>query len=175
MNTHELWTVAHGMGFGFLFLLGFAGALYGIYMMKPEWITTEGTNINVRNIRIFLWVLAAAVWLAVFSGAFIVYPWYRAAVPAGITDLTNYPKFLLLANPSIAFWHNFGMEWKEHIAFVVPFAATMVAFMAQYYGAELTKKPEVRRYVMIFFSIAFAAAAVAGVLGAFITKAAAVH
>jgi hypothetical protein len=57
----------------------------------------------------------------------------------------------------------------------VPFAATMVAFMAQYYGAELTKKPEVRRYVMIFFSIAFAAAAVAGVLGAFITKAAAVH
>lgn len=175
MNTHELWTVVHGMGFGFLFLLGFAGAFYGIYVMKPEWMTTEGTNANVRNIRIFLWVLAAATWLAVFSGAYIVYPWYRATPPEGATELLNFPKFLLLANESTAFWHNFGMEWKEHIAFVVPFAATMVAFMAQYYGAELTKKPAVRRYVMIFFGIAFAAAAVAGVLGAFITKAAAVH
>lgn len=175
MNIHELWTVVHGMVFGFLFLLGFTGAFYGIYIMKPEWMTTEGTNVNVRNIRIFLWILAVSSWLAVLTGAFVVYPWYRAAVPAGQTDLTNFPKFLLLANPSTVFWHNFGMEWKEHIAFVVPFAATMVAYMAQYYGAELTKKPEVRRYVMIFFGIAFAAAAVAGILGAFITKAAAVH
>lgn len=172
MNAHELWTVVHGMVFGFLFLLGFAGALYSIYIMKPEWMTNEGVNVNVRNIRIFLWILAGAVWLAVFSGAFIVYPWYRAVPPDGTTQLANFPKFLLLANESTAFWHNFGMEWKEHIAFVAPFAATMVAFMVQYYGAALTKKTEVRRYVMIFFIIAFAAAAVAGVFGAFITKAA---
>jgi len=175
MNAHELWTVVHGMGFGFLFLLGFTGALYGIYVMKPEWMTTEGANANVRNIQIFLWVLTAATWLAVFSGAYIVYPWYRATPPEGTVDLTMFPKFHLLANENTAFWHEFGMEWKEHIAFVVQFAATMVAYMAQYYGAALTKKPEVRRYVMIFFAIAFAAAGVAGVLGAFITKAAAVH
>jgi hypothetical protein len=175
MNTHELWTVLHGMVFGFLFLLGFTGALYGIYVMKPEWMTEEGTKKNVRIIQVFLWVLTAAVWLAVFSGAFVVYPWYRAVPPEGATDLTNFPKFLLLANASTAFWHNFGMEWKEHIAFVAPFAATMVAFMGQYYGAELAKKPIVRRYVMIFFTIAFAAAGIAGMFGAFITKAAAVH
>ena len=27
--------------------LGFAGALYGVYMLRSEWLTTEGTNGNV--------------------------------------------------------------------------------------------------------------------------------
>lgn len=47
MSINELWTTAHGMVFGFIFLLGFAGALYGVYMMKPEWLTTEGADANV--------------------------------------------------------------------------------------------------------------------------------
>jgi hypothetical protein len=42
----------------------------------------------------------------------------------------------------------------------------------QYYGAALAKKPEIRRWVMVFFTIAFFAASVAGMFGAFITKAA---
>jgi hypothetical protein len=81
----------------------------------------------------------------------------------------------LLANESTAFWHKFGMEWKEHVAFISPLAATVVAFAVQYYGAALTKKPEIRRWVMIFFVVAFLAASAAGMFGAFITKAAPVR
>jgi hypothetical protein len=175
MNASELWTTAHGMVFGFIFLLGFAGALYGVYMMRPEWLTTEGTITNVNRIRVFLWLLAIAVWLAVITGTYIVYPWYRAKPPEGATDLANFPKFLLLANASTAFWHEFGMEWKEHVAFISPIAATVVAFVVQYYGAALSKKSEIRRWIMIFFTVAFFAAAVAGMFGAFITKAAPIH
>ncbi|KAF0108059.1 MAG: hypothetical protein FD146_1073 [Anaerolineaceae bacterium] len=172
MSANDLWTTTHGMVFGFIFLLGFAGALVGVYMMKAEWLTTEGTNANVNRLRVFLWLLAAAVWAAVFTGTYIVYPWYRAAPPEGLTDLANFPRYLLLANESTAFWHSFGMEWKEHVAFISPMAATVVAFVVQYYGAALTRKPEIRRWVMIFFTVAFFAAAVAGIFGAFITKAA---
>ena len=175
MNINELWTTAHGMVFGFIFLLGFAGALYGVYIMKPEWLTAEGTSANVNRLRIFLWVLAIAVWLAVFSGTYIVYPLYRAAPPEGTVDLTNFPRYLLLANESTAFWHKFGMEWKEHVAFISPLAATVVAFAVQYYGATLSKKPEIRRWIMIFFIVAFFAASAAGMFGAFITKAAPVR
>lgn len=175
MNGHEMWTVVHGMVFGFIFLLGFSGALYAVYSMKAEWLTAEGVTKAINNVKIYMWLLAGSVWAAVFTGAFIVYPWYRATPPQGQTDLTNFPKFLLLANPNTAEWHNFGMEWKEHVAFLAPMAATVVAFIVSYYGPVLAKKVGERRAVMIFFVLAFVAAAAAGLFGAFITKAAAVH
>jgi hypothetical protein len=175
MDAREIWTVVHGMVFGFIFLLGFSGALYAVYSMKPEWQTAEVIAKTVKNIKVYLWALAASVWAAVFTGAYIVYPWYRAVPPAGTTDLSTFPKSLLLLNPNTALWHNFGMEWKEHVAFLAPIAATVVAFVVSYYGPALAKKVGERRAVMIFFIFAFATAAAAGLFGAFITKAAPVH
>jgi hypothetical protein len=175
MNGHEIWTVVHGMVFGFIFLLGFSGALYAVYSMKAEWLTAEGVTKTVNGIKIYMWLLAVSVWAAVYTGAYIVYPWYRAAPPTGQTDLTNFPRYLLLANPDTAGWHEFGMEWKEHVAFLAPIAATVVAFVVSYYGPLLARKVAERRAVMIFFIVAFVAAAAAGLFGAFITKAAPVR
>jgi hypothetical protein len=170
MNFRELVTALHGLIFGFLFLLGFSGALYAVYSLKAEWLTNEGLAKTVNNIKIYLWALALAVWAAVITGAYIVYPWYRAAPPEGTTDLSAFPRSFLLANESLAEWHEFGMEWKEHVAFLAPIAATVVAFVVSYYGPLLAKKVAQRRAVMLFFIFAFAAAAIAGILGAFITK-----
>src|SRR5215510_8636349 len=175
LSARELVTVIHGLVFGFIFLLGFSGALYAVYSLRPEWLTAEGVTKTVNNIKVYLWGLALSVWAAVFTGAWIVYPWYRAVPPDGTTDLTTFPKFLLLANPSTAEWHEFGMEWKEHVAFLAPIAATVVAFVVSYYGPQLAKKVGERRAVMIFFIFAFVATAIAGMFGAFITKAAAVR
>lgn len=173
--SNQFMGTLHGMVFGFIFLLGFAGALYGMYLMKPEWLTAEGESANAKRLRIFLWVLAIAAWLAVFTGTYLVYPVYRAKPPEGTTDLTNFPRYLLLASESTAYLHKFGMEWKEHVAFLAPMAATVVAFAMQYYGALLVKKTEIRRWLIVFFTIAFATAAVAGGLGAIITRAAPIH
>jgi hypothetical protein len=175
MTLREFVTVAHGMVFGFIFLIGFSGALYAVYSMKAEWLTAEGISKTFNITKVYLWGLALSVWAAVFSGAYLVYPWYRAVAPEGTTDLTKFPKFLLLANPNTAEWHEFGMEWKEHIAFLAPIAATVVAFIVTYYGPSLAKKVGERRVVMIFFILAFVAAAVAGTFGAFIAKAAPVR
>ena len=175
MNLRETWTVIHGMVFGFIFLLGFSGALYMIYRMKPELLTVDGFRKTANAAKVYVWGLALSVWAAVFTGAYVVYPWYRATPPAGATDLTHFPKFLLLASENTAKWHEFGMEWKEHVAFLAPIAATVVAFVVSYYGPTLAKKVGERRALMIFFIFAFVATAAAGMFGAFITKAAAVR
>ncbi len=97
----------------------------------------------------------------------IVYPWYRAGYETS-TPLS--PKFQLLADPVTADWHEFGMEWKEHIAWIAPILATVVAFIVLYYGANLIRHDRVRKTAMALFLMAFGFAAVAGAIGAFITK-----
>jgi hypothetical protein len=49
MNAREIWTVIHGMVFGFIFLLGFSGALNAVYSLKPEWQTAEGIAKTVHG------------------------------------------------------------------------------------------------------------------------------
>ncbi len=175
MTGREVWTLLHGMVFGAIFLLAFAGGLAEMYALRPEWVTVEGMKVRLSRMKIGLWTMAATVWLTVITGSFIVYPWYRAVAPKGIADLSGYPKALLLSKVTTAQWHNFGMEWKEHVGWLAPIAATVVAYSVWYYGPTLSKKIGERRAVMVFFVVSFLAAAAAGAFGAFITKAAPVH
>lgn len=117
-------------------------------------------------------VMAVVAWLTVITGTWIVYPWYRARPPEGATDLEAFPRFFLLANEQLAEWHNFGMEWKEHVAWIAPYLATVAAFGAVYYGRRLAFEPKVRQLLIWVFVAAFAVAGIAGLFGALITKAA---
>jgi hypothetical protein len=159
ITAREFWVVVHGMGLGAIFLLAFAGGLAGLWSLRPEWVTVAGT-----------WLMALVAWLTVISGTYWVYPDYRARPPEGTTDLTNYPRAFLLANPNTAAWHRFGMEWKEHIAWLSPILATAVAYVVLRYGPRLANEPRIRSALMTLFTVAFAAAGVAGLFGAFINK-----
>ncbi len=170
ISAREAWTVLHGMLFGAAFLLAFAGGLAGLYSLRPEWVTVAGMKERIVRLKIGLWTMAAIAWATVFSGTYIVYPWYRAKPPEGTTDLTAYPRYLLLANENTAQWHKLGMEWKEHVGWIAPIAATVVAFAVTYYGPTLANKVGERRALLIFYIVAFVTAGVAGVFGAFINK-----
>ncbi len=67
-------------------------------------------------------------------------------------------------------WHEFGMEWKEHIAWIAPMLATSAAIIIAVYRRRLADAPRIRRIAIWTFVLAFATAAVAGILGALITK-----
>ncbi len=175
MSSHEIWTVIHGMVFGLIFLVGFTGALYGLFNLRSDWQTPTGLSRNARILRTYMWVLVVLVWAAVFTGTYIIYPWYRAVPPAGAYDFSLYPRYFLLGSAATEGWQEFGMEWKEHVAFLAPIAATVAAFAVSYYGPALAHKPEIRRAVIIFFIVAFAAASAAGLLGALITRVAPVR
>lgn len=168
LTDRETWAAIHGMVLGALFLLAFAGGLAGLYSLRPQLLTTEGIVDRTRRLIAGTWAMAVVAWLTVITGTWIVYPWYRASSP-------DSPKSLLLANPATADWHNFGMEWKEHIAWIAPILATSVALVVTYYGRNLIKHQGVRRAAIVLFTVAFVCAAVAGVFGALINKAAPIH
>lgn len=162
-TNREWWTLLHGMVFGALFLLAFGGGLAGLYSLRPSLLTAEGVAERTRRLRIGVVAMAVAAWGTVITGTWIVYPWYRD--PA-----KDSPKSIILADPNTADWHDFGMEWKEHIAWMSPILATVVAFIVVYYGATLIRHDRARRAVMTLFVLSFAFAVVAGAFGAFITK-----
>ena len=179
-TDRELWAVGHGLVLGSLFLLAFGGGAAGLYALKAHYLTEEGIAERTPRLLIGSVVMAVVAWLTVISGTFVVYPWYRATPPDGIDRtvqsdaLADFPRYWLLASEKTAEWHKLGMEWKEPVAWIAPFLATAVAFAVLYYGAQLVRRGEIRRAAIIFFTLAFLAAGVAGLFGAFITKAATV-
>ena len=174
MSTRELWTALHGIVFGAVFLLAFTGGFMTLWGLRSGWITDEGARRSARRLIIWTWMMASLVWLTVIVGTYIIYPWYRAKPPAGTggATLAQYPKSLLLSDPQTADWHEFGMEWKEHVAWFAPILATAVAFVATRYRGRVATDVHVRRALLILYSLAFFTASVAGLLGALINKAA---
>ncbi len=170
ITLRDLLTIVHGMGFGALFMLAFSGAIGVIYataVIGPERPTATG---DMRLFRFYLVSMAVLAWLTVLSGTFIIYPWYRAAPPAGVTDMSAYPKALLLSSAHTAGWHNLGMEWKEHLAWFTPISMTMVAYLFSRYGPELARRRQLRSAVLGFTAVAFFATGVAGAFGALLNK-----
>jgi len=163
LTSRELWTVLHGLIFGSLFLAAFAGGFAGLYSFRPELVTVAGIRERLTRLLAGTWIMAVVAWVTVWSGTYLVYPWYRASQP-------DSPRSLLLADPAKAAWHSFGMEWKEHVGWFAPILATAVAFIVAYYGPQLAEDARLRRAVMWLFALAFIAAAVAGVFGAFLNK-----
>ena len=165
LTNHEFWNVLHGMVLGGVFLLAFAGGFEALYSLRPEAVSGRGIRDRVGRMKVGVVAMAIAAWGTVLTGTWVVYPWYREEVATS-------PKSVLLSDPSTADWHTFGMEWKEHVAWLSPMLATVVAFIVVYYGAALARNDRLRRTAMTLFILAFALAAVAGALGALITKAA---
>ena len=165
LSDREFWTVVHGLVLGTLFLLAFGGGLAGLWSMRPSLVTPVGMVERVRRMKVGMWTMAIVAWATVVTGTYTVYPWYRDAAATSA-------KSQLLADPDTALWHTFGMEWKEHIAWIAPLLATSVAFLVTWYGPRLARENRMRKRALALFVGAFAAAGVAGLFGAFINKAA---
>ena len=169
-SFRALITQLHGMLFGVFFLLAIGGVLVelcrSLYETRPSELTPRGLWLR----RIYFVCTVLCGWAAVLSGAYLVYPWYRAIPPAGVANLTQFPQALLKSSAATAGWHNLGMEWKEHIAWFAAIAMTMAAYVATKYGSSIREHPQVRRAVLVFVIAAFIAAGVAGYFGAMINK-----
>jgi hypothetical protein len=170
ISTHDLWTVLHGMGFGALFMLAFSGAIAELYRMSAPGAPVQLSAREQNLLNFYLVAMVILAWLTVFSGAYIIYPWYRAVPPAGAADLADYPRRLLLSSGKTSEWHNIGMEWKEHVAWLAPIAMTMVAYVTAKYGRAITRPRQMRVAVLVFTVIAFVATGIAGAFGAFLNK-----
>jgi uncharacterized BrkB/YihY/UPF0761 family membrane protein len=163
LSTREFWALIHGLVLGGGFLLAFAGGLAGLYSLKPELVTEVGIRERTRRLVGGTTAMATIAWVTVITGTWIVYPWYREESPTAA-------KSVLLENPDTSNWHEFGMEWKEHIAWMAPMLATAAAFIVIYYRTDLIRNQTARKVAMGLLVAAFAIAAIAGIFGALITK-----
>ncbi len=181
LTSRESWAVLHGLVFGSLFLLTFAGGLAGLWSLRPGLITTKGVQERMNRLYVGLGAMAATAWATVLTGTWVVYPWYRVKLAgdkfekcAGLalpSDACS-PRDFILSNVSgdTETWHKLGMEWKEHVAWGAPFLATSAFLLALYYGPRIMARPWLRTAIIVMLVGAFAAAAVAGAFGAFLSK-----
>jgi hypothetical protein len=175
ISWRDLMTVLHGMAFGTLFMLAFSGAIAEFYRMSAPGAPAVPSARDASLLRPYLLAMVVLAWLTVFSGAYLVYPWYRARPPVGSVDLSAFPRALLMSNPRTSGWHSVAMEWKEHVAWIAPMAMSMVAYVYGKYGANLARHRALRRTALAFTVAAFGAAGVAAAVGALMSKYAPVH
>ena len=83
ITGREFLTAIHGVALGAFFLLAFSGVMVGLYSLRPEWLNPAGLSERLRLMKIGTALMAAVAWLTVFTGTYIVYPWYRAKPPEG--------------------------------------------------------------------------------------------
>ena len=181
LSSRETWAVIHGLILGTVYLLAFGGALAGLWSLRPGLITTAGVNERMRRLYVGFGAMAIAAWLTVITGTWIVYPWYREKL-AGKTfekciglerpSSVCSPRDFILSNVSgdTEKWHEYGMEWKEHVAWAAPMLATSAFLLVLYYGPRLVSRRWLRMSVIIMLVGSFAAAVIAGAFGAFINK-----
>jgi hypothetical protein len=160
LTYREWWSLAHGFVFGGGFLLSFAGVMIVMYGLRREDLTERGVAQHVLWLKLGTAAMAVAAWGTVILGTWVMYPWYRSGGA----------KAALLSSSQTSNWDKFGMEWKQHIAWMAPFLATTVAFLAVYFGERLANDRRLRLLTLVLFMGAFGAAAIAGLFGALITK-----
>jgi hypothetical protein len=170
ITTRSLWTLIHGMGFGALYLLASSGAIVALYQRYSTEPSPQNTASGDRFLGIYLSIMAALAWLTVLTGTYIIYPWYRAAPPKDTVNLSAYPRSLLLSHPATSQWHLIGMEWKEHVAWLVPIAITAAAVVALRYARDLKHHPQLRSALLGFTAASLFAAGIAGFFGAMLDK-----
>ena len=170
ITERSLWTLIHGMGFGALYLLACSGALVELYRRYSPRMANPITPGDDNFLKVYLVAMAVLAWLTVLTGAYIIYPWYRAVAPAGSVSLAAFPQRLLQSNPATSGWHTIGMEWKEHVAWLAPISITMAAAMVIRYGRDLRNHPQLRAAVLSFTLVSFLAAGIAGFFGAMLVK-----
>jgi hypothetical protein len=170
INLRSLAAIIHGMGFGALYLMACSGALVEIYRRYSARPGPAVTLTDEKFLRNYLIVMAVLAWLTVLSGTYLIYPWYRAVPPPDSISLIYFPQRLLLSSPTTSGWHSIGMEWKEHVAWIVPISITMAAAVCSRYGRSLRVQPELRATVLAFVWVSLIAAGVAGFFGAMIAR-----
>ncbi len=165
----------HGMAFTGFVIITFSAAAYCLWNLPLAYAAGEiHQNKQTKHLSWITWLMAIALWLSLLIALFIVFPQYRIAPPQGQTDLTHYPRYLLLKNPNTAWLHTFAMEAKEHMAWIAALILTAVASMA---SSSQHKKLDasVRSAMAWLLIISFGIVSFLGLLGVFVNKVAPIY
>jgi hypothetical protein len=149
--------------------MGLSAALFSLRAMR-----TAGPSDVVQNqSRYLAWLtvfVAVVLWLTVLVGTYGTFPPYRATPPAGLSDLSQYPRSLIQSNPATVWLHAFAMEIKEHVPWIAAMLATAVAFVGVRYRSRLLADSQLRGMATTVLAICFVLVSFVAILGVFINK-----
>lgn len=169
-SDRSIWTMVHGIVLGGAALMGLSAALFSLYAAP----TSEGSSAASRRYSQALAGLtgftAVMLWLTVLIGTYVVFPPYRATPPAGVTDLSPFPRALIGANPQTAWLHTFAMESKEHAPWIAGMLTTAVAFVSLRYRSTLLRDGPLRNMAIALLAISFALVSFVSLMGIFVNK-----
>ena len=168
-SERSIWTMVHGIGLGGGALIGLAAALFYLYAARSsDGVAAPPGSGALAGATVLSAVL---LWLTVIVGTYVIFPPYRATPPAGVTtDLSEFPRALVLASPSTAWLHAFAMESKEHMPWIASMLTTAVAFVAVRYRSRVLQNSSVRNLSMALLAISFALVAFVSLMGVFVNK-----
>lgn len=169
-TDRSIWTMIHGIVLGGGALMGLSAALFSLRAMS----TADASDVAAQNqSRYLAWLtvfIAVVLWLTVLVGAYINFPPYRATPPAGVLDLSQYPRALIQSNPGSVWLHAFAMEIKEHVPWIAAMLATAVAFVSVRYRSKLLSDAQLRSMTTALLAICFLLVSAVALLGVFINK-----
>ncbi len=169
-SERSIWTMVHGIVFGGGALLALGAALFALYLVRPRGGASSTDPTVSGPVAALTASIAALLWLTTLVGTYVVFPPYRATPPDGTTDLSAYPRSLVLADPSTAWGHAFAMETKEHLPFIAAMLATAIAFVAWRHGRQLLADGGVRRIGVTLLVTCFGIVSYVSLLGVFVNK-----
>jgi hypothetical protein len=169
-SERSLWTMVHGVGMGGAALMAVSALLFAMYLVRPLRVQGPPGDDRSGPIAALASFAALMLWLTTLVGTYVVFPPYRASPPEGATDLAQYPRSMLLAEPATAWLHAYAMETKEHLPFIAAMLATAVAFVAWRYRWRFIHDRWLRRLGAGFLGVCLAIVAYVSLLGVFINK-----
>jgi len=173
----SLTTMFHGIAAGGLALMGLFAALFWLYATRSA-DGSEGRALDPTPYRAFgvlMVLVAAALWVTVLGGTYIVFPTYRTPPPEGVTALVDYPRAFLLSDVGTAWLHAFAMESKEHMPWIASMLATSVAFVATRERGRLWADRGMRGMTVAVLAVVFGLVSFIALLGVLVNKVAPVQ
>jgi hypothetical protein len=171
--------MVHGIVFGGAALMALSAALFALYAARIRNRDTGSGGANrpaaesaaesraLAGLTVFV---AVTLWLTVLVGTYVIFPPYRATPPAGLTDLSQYPRALIHASQDTAWLHSFAMESKEHLPWIASMLATAVAFVSVRYRSRVLTDARLRDMATTLLAICFALVAFVSLMGIFVNK-----
>lgn len=169
-TERSLWTMLHGLVLGGGALMGLAAALFALRIVPGPGSSHEALDYPSRRIAWLIVAVAVLLWLTVILGTYVTFPPYRATPPEGLTDLRQYPRALIRANPGTAWLHSFAMESKEHVPWIAAMLATAVAAIGVRYRTHFLGDTDLRKKASALLAICFVLVAYVSLLGVFVNK-----
>lgn len=168
-SERSIWTMVHGIGLGGGALVALAVALFYLYAIRPVPLSSETDN-GSRAFTTVTVFAAILLWLTVIIGTYLIFPPYRVTPPPGATDLSEFPRALILGSPNTAWLHAFAMETKEHMPWIAAMLTTAVAFVVARYPRTALTNPVIRRMAFTLLAVSFAVVTFVSLLGVFVNK-----